>query len=123
MGFLDYVVLTSINQGVEEFRATPGAVLLDVRSPLQYQRKRVPESLNLPVEELDRIHELVPERTVPLFVYAHGPETGAKAVRRLKAMGYANARNIGGIKHCCGNKGYLGETEGDGWGACPLVEP
>ena len=121
MGILENIGLVSINAGVEEFRATPGAVLLDVRTPLQYQRKRVPESLNLPMEELDRIHELVPDKNVPLFIYAHGPETGAKAARQLKAMGYTKARNIGGIKNCCGNKGYQGVTEGDGWDACPLV--
>ncbi len=120
MGILDHFVCTNINVGLSQYRKTPGAVLLDIRSRAEYARRRVPESRNLPLEELDRVGELAPDRTTPLYVYAYSPETSGKAVRRLKAMGYANAHNIGGIKNCCGNQGYQGPVEGYGRDACPL---
>ena len=34
---------------------------------------------------------------------------------RLKAMGYTQVHNIGGMKRCCGNLGYQGPVEGTGW--------
>ncbi len=120
MGILDHFVCTNINVGLHHYRETPGAVLLDVRSPEEYQHRRVPESRNLPMEELNRVVELVPDRNTPLYVYAYSSETSGKAVRRLKAMGYAKAHNIGGIKNCCGNQGYKGPVEGYGRDSCPL---
>lgn len=120
MSILENILCTGINRGVSEYRSTPGAVLLDVRSPLEYQRKRVPESKNLPMEDLDQIGALVSDPTVPLFVYAYSPDTSVKAARRLRDLGYPNAQPIGGIKNCCGNQGYQGPTEGEGWDVCPL---
>lgn len=37
MGLFDGWKMPDIGQGVEEFRATPGAVLLDVRSRQEFQ--------------------------------------------------------------------------------------
>ena len=33
MGFFDFLKQPDIHQGVEEYNATPGVVLLDVRTP------------------------------------------------------------------------------------------
>ena len=37
MGFFDFFKQTNINQGIEEYKRTAGAVLLDVRTPQEYQ--------------------------------------------------------------------------------------
>ena len=108
MSVLQYLFCTDINRGVREYRADPGAVLLDVRSREEYDRRHIEESVSLPLSELDRAPERFPDRTVPLYVYAYGGETSARAVSRLKKMGYARARDIGGIKRCCGAQGYCG---------------
>ena len=108
MSVFRYLFCTDINRGVLEFQATPGAVLLDVRSRQEYDRRHIEKSVSLPVSELDRAEELIPDHSVPLYVYAYGGETSAKAVSRLKKMGYSNVRDIGGIKKCCGSLGYNG---------------
>ena len=48
MGILSHLFCIDINRGVRNYQATPGAVLLDVRSRESYARKRIPESRNLP---------------------------------------------------------------------------
>ena len=37
MGFFDFLKQANINQGIEEYKKTAGAVLLDVRTPQEYQ--------------------------------------------------------------------------------------
>ena len=115
MGILSHLFCIDINRGVRNYQATPGAVLLDVRSRESYARKRIPESRNLPLEELSRAKEVLPDLSVPLFVYAYGGETSARAVSRLKDMGYTQVHDIGGLKKCCGSHGYYGPTEGTRW--------
>lgn len=91
-----------INEGVRRFRETPDAVLLDVRTPEEYARGRVPDSVNLPLDRLESI-PYGPER--PLFVYCHSGARSARACAWLSRRGYS-AANIGGIME------YRGEIEG-----------
>lgn len=74
------------------------AVLLDVRDPQEYAAGHLPGSINLPVSELSRIRELAPDLTAPVFVYCLTGNRSRRAVRTLKNMGYANVRNVGGIR-------------------------
>ena len=48
MGFFDFLRGPDINQGVREFRETPGALLLDVRTPQEYDAGHIPGSQNVP---------------------------------------------------------------------------
>ena len=38
MGFFDFLKQANINQGIEEYKRTAGAVLLDVRTPQEYRK-------------------------------------------------------------------------------------
>ena len=55
MGFFDLFKQSNINQGIEEYKRTAGAVLLDVRTPQEYQEGHIPESKNVPLQQLDNI--------------------------------------------------------------------
>lgn len=50
MGFFDFFKQSNINQGIEEYKMTAGAVLLDVRTPQEYQEGHIPESKNVPLQ-------------------------------------------------------------------------
>lgn len=41
MGFFDFLKQANINQGIEEYKKTAGAVLLDVRTPQEYQEGHI----------------------------------------------------------------------------------
>lgn len=49
MGLLDFLKPANINTGVEEFRATPGAQLIDVRTPGEYAGGHIPDAVNVPL--------------------------------------------------------------------------
>ncbi len=89
--------MTDINAGVEKYRATPGAVLLDVRSAQEYRQGHIPASRNIPLDQIEQADEYGEDKSTPLFVYCYSGMRSAQAVAVLKSMGYVNAVNIGGL--------------------------
>ena len=105
MGFFDFLRGSDINQEVKEFQEMSDAVLLDVRTPQEYQGGHIPGSVNAPLQTLGSEDMLPADRDTPLFVYCHSGARSSQAVRLLTRMGYANAKNIGGIA------AYTGKVE------------
>lgn len=68
MGFFDLFKQSNINQGIEEYKRTDDAVLLDVRTPQEYQEGHIPESKNVPLQQLDNIASVAKNKDIPLFV-------------------------------------------------------
>ena len=69
MGFFDFFKQSNINQGIEEYKMTAGAVLLDVRTLQEYQEGHIPESKNVPLQQLENIASVAKNKDIPLFVY------------------------------------------------------
>ena len=105
MGFLDFLKGPDTDQGVRAFRETPGAVLLDVRTPQEYREGHIPGSVNVPLQSLDREGAVPAGKDVPLFVCCHSGARSSQATEILTRMGYANVENIGGIA------AYTGKVE------------
>lgn len=97
MGFFDHLKPVDINAGVEEFHATPGAQLIDVRTPAEFAGGRISGATNVPLQQIASIANEVPDKATPLFVYCMSGARSQQAVGALKQMGYTDARNIGGI--------------------------
>jgi phage shock protein E len=93
-GFLNRM---DINKGVEEFRVTDGAVLLDVRTKDEYQGGHVPGSRNIDVNQIEKVTALASGKATPLFVFCLSGARSGRAASALKSMGYTNVKNIGGI--------------------------
>ena len=97
MGIFDFFKHPDIHRGVEEFRDTPGAVLVDVRNGSEYAAGHIPGSCNVPLQALDRISAVTADRNTPLFIYCYSGARSAQATAQLQRMGYTNVKNIGGI--------------------------
>ena len=97
MGFFDFLRQPDVNQGVNEYNNTDGAVLLDVRSPEEYREGHIPKSKNVPLETLDKISDVVENKDTELFVYCYSGARSRQATAMLGQMGYTNVNNIGGI--------------------------
>ena len=105
MGFFDRLKRPDINQGVEEYRAVPGAVLLDVRTPQEYQEGHIPGSKNVPLQALEAGEAPAPSKDTPLFVYCYSGARSRQAAGILARIGYTDVKNIGGIA------AYTGKVE------------
>ena len=82
-----------MNDGVEQARKTPGAVLLDVRTAEEYAEGAVPGSRNI---RLAGISAALLDKGAPLFVYCRSGARSSQACAILQQRGY-QATNIGGI--------------------------
>ena len=94
MGIFDLFKAPNMTKGVEEFRRTEGAMLIDVRSPKEYAEGHVPGSVNMMAQELT---QLKVAKDTPMFVYCLSGARSARAVTLLEKMGFTNVRNLGGI--------------------------
>lgn len=86
-----------INAGVAEYKATDGAVLLDVRTAEEYRDGHIEGSINLPLDRISFIKNAVKDKSTPLYVHCLSGSRSGQAVLYLKQIGFRNATNIGGI--------------------------
>lgn len=93
-----------MNQGVDEWRKTKGAVLLDVRTEKEYADYHIEGSVNIPLDRLDTANSKIPDKTIPIFIYCLSGARSATAAAYFKRNGYSCVRDIGGINT------YRGET-------------
>ena len=47
----------NMNDGVKKMKNTPGAVLLDVRTPEEYKQVHIPGSMNIPLNQLETVNQ------------------------------------------------------------------
>ena len=92
-------------QGLAEYEKTPGAVLLDVRTPEEYGNGHVAGSRNLPLQTIMQVEDEIPEKDTPVFVYCQSGGRSRRAAAFMEKIGYSNVKNIGGVA------GYNGQLE------------
>ena len=94
-----------INTGLIEYKKTEGAVLLDVRTPMEYAQGHIPGSINVPLQAIEKAGEIIESKDTPVFVYCYSGSRSHHGAGILSGMGYCNVKNIGGIAS------YTGEVE------------
>lgn len=87
-----------INRAEELLARTPGAKLVDVRTPEEYRSGHIKGSVSVPLDQLeDQIKRAVPCRATPLYLYCRSGARSGRALTVLKDMGYTNLINLGGV--------------------------
>ena len=75
------------------------AVLLDVRTPEEHKSGYLEGAVLLPLAELEsKIVNEVPDKNTPIYIYCRSGRRAGTAVEKLKAMGYTDLHNLGGLK-------------------------
>ena len=97
MGFFDFFKQPDINQGIKDYQATPGAILLDVRTSEEYRGGHIPGSKNIPLQAIDKVASVAENKDTVLYVYCQSGARSRQATSMLQGMGYTNVNNIGGI--------------------------
>jgi len=81
----------------DELRQQPGAVVLDVREPDEYEQGAIPGALHIPRGQLEsNIEARVTDRDTPLIVHCAGGTRSAFAAKTLEEMGYTDVVSVAG---------------------------
>ena len=98
MGFLDKLFnKTDINTAVEEYRTTPGAFLIDVRTGPEYEAGHIEGAINVPLVSIHFIVNHVRDIEAPVYVYCQTGARSGQAASMIREMGYKNVKNVGGV--------------------------
>ena len=98
MGFLDKLFnRTDINDAVAEFRSTPGAFLIDVRTGPEYEAGHIEGSINVPLNSIHYIVNHVRNIEAPIYVYCQSGARSGQATSMIREMGFKNVKNVGGV--------------------------
>jgi rhodanese-related sulfurtransferase len=66
-------------------------IILDVRTPEEFNRDHINESINIPVDELiNKISEIMPDKNKLIYVYCLSGSRSDFAVNMMKQLGYSN---------------------------------
>lgn len=87
----------SMAQAMENIKNDDSIRLVDVRSPKEYRDGHIPGSISIPLDQLNRIEQLIPDKNATIYAYCHSGSRSGMAVAAMGRMGYTKATNIGGI--------------------------
>ncbi|MEK6748190.1 MAG: rhodanese-like domain-containing protein [Pseudomonadota bacterium] len=81
-----------------ELMSQQNAQLVDVRSEMEYMQGAAPGAINIPVQVIPHaVKKLDPAK--PVVVYCASGGRSAQAQMILKAMGYQEVHNLGGLNN------------------------
>ncbi len=102
MGLFGFLKRDGIDADIERFKKTPGAVLVDVRDEAEYKKGHIPDSINIPERDIDNVESVIKDHDADIYLYCLSGAKSWNAEKKLKDLGYKNARSIGGIKQYSG---------------------
>ena len=95
MGFLALKRLSFMSADLAQQHLRAGALIIDVRSPKEFQGGHVPNAINIPLGSLDALPNHAPDKDQVLLLHCLSGGRSAIARQQAKQLGYANAFNLG----------------------------
>ena len=81
----------------DRLRQQPGAVVLDVREPDEYEQGAIPGALHIPRGNLEsNIEGRISDKSTPLVVHCAGGTRSAFAAQTLQQLGYTDVVSVAG---------------------------
>ena len=82
-----------------EINKASNPVLIDVRTDSEWNEGYIETAIHIPLDRiLEEIESLMVNKEQMIYLYCRSGNRSGKAEKALQKLGYANAKNIGGIK-------------------------
>ena len=96
--FLLIKKLTQVSAGEAMRLLSQGAIVIDVRSPSEFQGGHVQGARNIPLPDLAAgIAKVAHDKSKPILVHCLSGTRSAMAKRVLRQMGYTSVHNLGSL--------------------------
>jgi len=96
IAFLFLKRLTQVTPATAREWLNQGALVIDVRSPAEFQERHLPGVINIPLDRLgDEIARHAPDKAQPLLLHCRSGQRSGMGTSALKKMGYQNVFNLG----------------------------
>lgn len=87
----------SLEELKKQLRNNPETILIDVRSPQEYQEGHLNGSINIPLYELaSKVNQLIPNNQRPIILYCKTGARSEEGRKLLKQRGYKTVYNLEG---------------------------
>ncbi|MEJ7584456.1 MAG: rhodanese-like domain-containing protein, partial [Acidimicrobiales bacterium] len=81
----------------DEWRARPGAVVLDVREPDEYEQGAIPGAIHIPRGTLESsVENRIPDKSAPVVIHCASGIRSAFAAKTLTDMGFTDVVSMAG---------------------------
>ena len=88
----------SQSEAVQLMNEQSGYIILDVRTPEEYDEGHIPGAVNIPNEDIGTVPPYrLPDKDQLILVYCRSGNRSKQASRKLADMGYTNVVEFGGI--------------------------
>jgi len=95
-GFYLLKRMSFVSEEIARQHLANGALVIDVRSPEEFQSGNVPNAINIPLGELkEKLPDRVKDKNQVLLLHCLSGGRSGIAQQQLKAMGYSNVFNLG----------------------------
>ena len=86
------------DEAKEIIRSNPDAIILDVRTQDEYDKKHIPNAVLIPLEDLrNGDFSKIPDKNATILIYCWTGRRGADSAEILVENGYKNVYEFGGI--------------------------
>jgi rhodanese-related sulfurtransferase len=87
----------TVEDAKDEIDSGAPLVILDVRTPDEFENGHIPNAINIPRGFLEfKVAGMIPDKETLILIYCKGGSRSALAAYTLKQMGYTNVMNIDG---------------------------
>lgn len=85
-------------EDARELIGNEGVFLVDVRTPQEYSEGHIPQSLLLPLDDIqEKAQDVLPDQYAKVIVYCRSGRRSALAAKELLSLGYKDVYDLGGI--------------------------
>jgi len=98
IGTEEKVLMISPEEAKENINENSEIILLDVRTPSEYESEHIEGAVLLPLDQInEKASEVIPDKEEIYYVYCRSGNRSATAAQLLVDMGYENVYDLGGI--------------------------
>ena len=79
----------------EILKENPDTIILDVRSPQEYNEGHIIGAINIPEYEIStKVNNIIQDKNTKIIVYCASGSRSKKAIKTLKKLGFVNLYNL-----------------------------